>query len=368
MWPTLQSVAIRMLVCPTHWANLMKHPRRWPASCADFAQQGWVNIVGGCCGSTPAHIKAIGEAVNNLQPRGARPHARMTQYAGNESLVFRKENPFVMVGERTNVTGSKKFSRLIKDGKFEDAIRVARTQVEGGANVIDVNMDEGMLDGPAAMSTFLNLLAHESDIAKVPLMIDSSKWEILEVGMRHSPGKPIVNSISLKDGEAEFLRKAKFIQQHGAAAVVMAFDEQGQAADYENKVRICKRAYKLLTENGFPAEDIVFDPNILTVGTGLPEHVNYAVDFIEAVRTIKQECPGVRTSGGVSNVSFSFRGNNAVRESMNAVFLYHAIQAGLDMGIVNPEMLEVYDEIDPELRERVEDVLLNRRPDATERS
>jgi 5-methyltetrahydrofolate--homocysteine methyltransferase len=342
-------------------------PSRMASFVRDFAQQGWVNIVGGCCGSTPAHIKAIGEAVRGIKPRNAPNRSRMSQYAGNEPLVFRKDNPFVMVGERTNVTGSRKFARLIKEGKFEDAIRVARAQVEGGANVIDVNMDEGMLDGAAAMSTFLNLIAHEADIAKVPLMIDSSKWEILEVGLRHSPGKPIVNSISLKEGEEEFLRKAKFIQQHGAAVVVMAFDEQGQAADYENKVRICKRAYKLLTENGFPAEDIIFDPNILTVGTGLPEHANYAVDYIEAVRTIKKECPGARTSGGVSNVSFSFRGNDTVRESMNAVFLYHAIQAGLDMGIVNPEMLEVYDEIEPELRERVEDVLLNRRPDATER-
>jgi 5-methyltetrahydrofolate--homocysteine methyltransferase len=342
-------------------------PKRMAGFIRDFAQQGWVNIVGGCCGSTPAHIKAIGEAVSDMKPRNAPKRSRMSQYAGNEPLVFRQDNPFVMVGERTNVTGSRKFARLIKESKFEDAIRVARAQVEGGANVIDVNMDEGMLDGAAAMSTFLNLIAHEADVARVPLMIDSSKWEILEVGMRHSPGKPIVNSISLKEGEEEFLRKAKFIQQHGAAAVVMAFDEQGQAADYENKVRICKRAYKLLTENGFPAEDIIFDPNILTVGTGLPEHANYAVDYIEAVRTIKKECPGARTSGGVSNVSFSFRGNDTVRESMNAVFLYHAIRAGLDMGIVNPEMLEVYDEIEPELRDRVEDVLLNRRPDATER-
>jgi len=342
-------------------------PSRMAGFVRDFAKQGWVNIVGGCCGSTPAHIKAIGEAVRDLKPRNAPTRSRMSQYAGNEPFVFRKDNPFVMIGERTNVAGSRKFARLIKEGKFEDAIRVARTQVEGGANVIDVNMDEGMLDGAAAMSTFLNLIAHESDIAKVPVMVDSSKWEILEVGLRHSPGKPIVNSISMKEGEADFLRKAKFIQQHGAAVVVMAFDEQGQAADYENKVRICKRAYKLLTENGFPAEDIIFDPNILTVGTGLPEHANYAVDYIEAVRTIKKECPGARTSGGVSNVSFSFRGNDTVRESMNAAFLYHAIQAGLDMGIVNPEMLEVYDEIDPELRERVEDVLLNRRPDATER-
>ncbi len=342
-------------------------PARMASFVRDFATQGWVNIVGGCCGSTPAHIQAIGEAVAGIKPRGAKPRCRSTQYAGNEPLIFRSNNPFVMVGERTNVTGSKKFARLIKEGKFEDAIRVARAQVEGGANVIDVNMDEGMLDGAAAMSTFLNLIAHEADIAKVPVMVDSSKWEILEVGLRHSPGKPIVNSISLKEGETEFLRKAKFIQQHGAAVVVMAFDEQGQAADYENKVRICKRAYKLLTENGFPAEDIIFDPNILTVGTGLAEHANYAVDFIEAVRTIKKECPGARTSGGVSNVSFSFRGNDTVREAMNAVFLYHAISAGLDMGIVNPEMLEVYDEIEPELRTRVEDVLLNRRADATER-
>ena len=352
---------------PNEMGEFDETPSKMAGFVRDFATQGWVNIVGGCCGSTPAHIKAIGEAVAGVKPRRAQESKRSTQYAGNEPFVFRKDNPFVMVGERTNVTGSKKFARLIKEGKFEDAIRVAKAQVDGGANVIDVNMDEGMLDGAAAMSTFLNLIAHEADIAKVPLMVDSSKWEILEVGIRHSPGKPIVNSISLKEGETEFLRKAKFIQQHGAAAVVMAFDEQGQAADYENKVRICKRAYKLLTENGFPAEDIVFDPNILTVGTGLPEHANYAVDFIEAVRTIKKECPGAKTSGGVSNVSFSFRGNNTVRESMNAVFLYHAIKAGLDMGIVNPEMLEVYDEIEPELRDRVEDVLLNRRPDATER-
>ncbi len=352
---------------PNEMGEFDETPSKMAGFVRDFATQGWVNIVGGCCGSTPAHIKAIGEAVAGVKPRKAQESKRSTQYAGNEPFVFRKDNPFVMVGERTNVTGSKKFARLIKEGKFEDAIRVAKAQVDGGANVIDVNMDEGMLDGAAAMSTFLNLIAHEADIAKVPLMVDSSKWEILEVGIRHSPGKPIVNSISLKEGETEFLRKAKFIQQHGAAAVVMAFDEQGQAADYENKVRICKRAYKLLTENGFPAEDIVFDPNILTVGTGLPEHANYAVDFIEAVRTIKKECPGAKTSGGVSNVSFSFRGNNTVRESMNAVFLYHAIKAGLDMGIVNPEMLEVYDEIEPELRDRVEDVLLNRRPDATER-
>jgi 5-methyltetrahydrofolate--homocysteine methyltransferase len=342
-------------------------PAKMAGFIRDFANQGWVNIVGGCCGSTPPHIRAIGEAVKGIKPRKKPEPKRTTQFSGNAPLVFRKDNPFVMIGERTNVTGSRKFARLIKEGKFEEAVSVAKAQVEGGANVIDINMDEGMLDGAAAMSTFLNLLLHEADIAKVPFMIDSSKWEILEVGLRHSPGKPILNSISLKEGEAEFLRKAKIIQTYGAAVVVMAFDEQGQAADLENKVRICKRAYRLLTENGFPAEDIIFDANILTVGTGLPEHANYAVDFIEAVRTIKKECPGARTSGGVSNVSFSFRGNDTVREAMNAVFLYHAINAGLDMGIVNPEMLEVYDEIEPELRVRVEDVLLNRRPDATER-
>ena len=352
---------------PNELGEYDQTPSEMAALIADFAKQGWVNVVGGCCGSTPPHIKAIGEAIAGQRPRNAPSRPRITQLAGNEPLIFRENNPFVMIGERTNVTGSRKFARMIKEGRFEDAVKVARDQVVGGANVIDVNMDEGMLDGAAAMSTFLNLVAGEAEIAKVPLMIDSSKWEILEVGMRHSPGKSIVNSISLKEGEKEFLRKAKFVRQHGAAAVVMAFDEKGQAADYENKVRICKRAYKLLTENGFPAEDIIFDPNILTVGTGLPEHANYAVDFIEAVRTIKKECPGARTSGGVSNVSFSFRGNNTVRESMNAVFLYHAIKAGLDMGIVNPEMLEVYDEIEPDLRERVEDVLLNRREDATER-
>jgi 5-methyltetrahydrofolate--homocysteine methyltransferase len=369
----LASVADTAISCypnaglPNALGEFDETPGRMAGFIRDFAEQGWLNVVGGCCGSTPAHIKAIGEAVAGVRPRNAPQRSRVSQFAGNEPLVFRRDNPFVMVGERTNVTGSRKFARLIKEEKFEEAIRVARAQVEGGANVIDVNMDEGMLDGAAAMATFLNLIAHEADIAKVPVMIDSSKWEILEVGLRHSPGKPIVNSISLKEGEEEFLRKARIIHQHGAAAVVMAFDEQGQAADFENKVRICKRAYTLLTENGFPAEDIIFDPNILTVGTGLPEHANYAVDYIEAVRAIKKECPGARTSGGVSNVSFSFRGNDVVREAMNAAFLYHAIGAGLDMGIVNPEMLEVYDEIDPELRERVEDVLLNRRPDATER-
>jgi 5-methyltetrahydrofolate--homocysteine methyltransferase len=273
-----------------------------------------------------------------------------------------------MIGERTNVTGSKKFARLIKDEKYEEAIEVARQQVEGGANVIDVNMDEGLLDSEAVMTKFLRLIAGENDIAAVPVMIDSSKWSVIEAGLKAVQGKPIVNSISLKDGEAEFLRRARLCRQYGAAVVVMAFDEVGQAATEDDKVRISQRAYELLTrEVGFPPEDIIFDPNILTVATGIEEHNNYAVDFINATRRIKEACPGVHVSGGVSNVSFSFRGNDVVREAIHSAFLYHAIKAGLDMGIVNAGQLDVYDQIDPELRDACEDVILDRRDDATER-
>ena len=334
----------------------------------EFAEQGLVNIVGGCCGSTPAHIHSIAEAVRGIAPRPIPQLPRYSTYSGAEQLVIRPESTFVMIGERTNVTGSRRFARLIREEDYEEALAVARQQVEGGANMIDINMDEGLLDSEQAMARFLNLIAAEPDIASVPIMIDSSKWSVIEAGLKCVQGKPVVNSISLKEGEEAFLAQAKKIRSYGAAVVVMAFDEEGQATTADRKVAISKRAYDLLTEQiGFPAEDIIFDPNILTVGTGIDEHANYAVEFIEAVRRIKQVCPGAKTSGGVSNVSFSFRGNNVVREAMNAVFLYHAIQAGLDMGIVNAGQLEVYEEIDPELLVYVEDVVLNRRPDATER-
>src|SRR5579875_3190810 len=274
---------------------------------------------------------------------------------------------FLMIGERTNVAGSPKFAKLIKEGKYEEAVAIARQQVENGANVIDICMDEGMIDGPAAMTRFLQLLAGEPEVAAVPFMIDSSKWEVIEAGLKCMQGKGIVNSISLKEGEAKFREHAATVLKYGAAAVVMAFDEQGQAASFDDKIRIAERAYRILIGEGFAPEDIIFDPNILTVATGMEEHSNYAVDFIEATRWIKQNLPHAKVSGGVSNISFSFRGNNKVREAMHAAFLYHAIGAGLDMGIVNAGMLEVYEEIEPELKTLVEDVLLNRRPDATER-
>src|SRR6187399_3235594 len=274
---------------------------------------------------------------------------------------------FIMIGERTNVAGSPKFAKLIKEGKYEEAVAVARQQVENGANIIDICMDEGMIDGVAAMSRFLLLLGSEPEVAKVPFMVDSSKWEVIEAGLKCLQGKGIVNSISLKEGEEKFRQNAKTILRYGAAVVVMAFDEQGQAATYEDKIRICERAYRILTGLGFPPEDIIFDPNILTVATGIEEHNNYAVDFFKATAWIKKNLPHAKVSGGVSNVSFSFRGNNKVREAMHSAFLLHAIRAGMDMGIVNAGMLEVYEEITPELRDLVEDVLLNRRPDATER-
>src|SRR5215475_4467231 len=272
-----------------------------------------------------------------------------------------------MIRERTNVAGSPKFAKLIKDGKYEDAVSVALQQVENGANIIDICMDEGMIDGVAAMTRFLQLLGSEPEVAKVPFMVDSSKWEVIEAGLKCLQGKGIVNSISLKEGEEKFRQNAATVLKYGAAVVVMAFDEQGQAATFEDKIRICERAYKILVEVGFPPEDIIFDPNILTVATGMEEHNNYALDFINATRWIKQNLPHAKVSGGVSNISFSFRGNNKVREAMHSAFLYHAIAAGMDMGIVNAGMLEVYEEIEPELKEMVEDVLLNRRADATER-
>ena len=335
---------------------------------ADFAANGWVNIVGGCCGSTPPHIAAIAQAVKSIKPRRVPTIAPLTTFSGLESQSLRADSNFFMVGERTNVTGSRKFARLIKEEKFDEALTVARQQVESGANMIDVNMDEGLLDGEAMMAKFLNMIAPERDIAKVPVMVDSSKWSVIEAGLKCLQGKGVVNSISLKEGEEKFLEQAQLIRQYGAAVIVMAFDEGGQAVTADHKVAICKRAFELLTQKvGFPPEDIIFDSNILTIGTGMEEHANYAVEFFEAVKRIKIECPGAKTSGGVSNVSFSFRGNDVVREAVNAVFLYHAVKAGLDMGIVNAGQLAVYDEIDKELLEHVEDVVLNRRPDATER-
>ncbi|MES2745466.1 MAG: methionine synthase, partial [Bdellovibrionota bacterium] len=335
----------------------------------EFAQSKLINIVGGCCGTTPPHIKAIAEHVKTKAPRALPSLEVSTRLSGLEPLVISATgNLFYMVGERANVTGSPKFAKLIKEGNFEAGLAIARQQVESGANIIDINFDEGMLDSEQCMTHFLNLVASEPDICRVPIMIDSSKWSVLEAGMRCVQGKCIINSISLKEGEEIFLEHARTVMNYGAAVVVMAFDEKGQAATLEDKVRICQRAYKLLVEEiNFPPEDIIFDANVLTVGTGIEEHANYALDFIDAVRQIKATCPHALTSGGISNISFSFRGNNIVREAMHASFLYHAIKAGLDMGIVNAGMLEVYEEVEPALMERIEDVLLNRRDDATER-
>lgn len=335
----------------------------------EFAQSGFLNIVGGCCGTTPEHIRAIADKVSALPPRQIPSHTPATQFSGLEAFKLEGDfQPFVMVGERTNVTGSPRFAKLIKEDKFDQALSIARQQVESGANVIDINFDEGMLDSEACMSRFLNLVSSEPDIVRVPLMIDSSKWSVIEAGLKCVQGKCIVNSISLKEGEEKFLSQARLAMRYGAAAIVMAFDEQGQATHLDDRVRICQRAYKLLTEKvGMDPSDIIFDSNVLTVATGMEEHNSYAVDFIEAVRKIKVVCPGARTSGGVSNVSFSFRGNNPIREAMHSVFLYHAIKAGLDMGIVNAGMITVYEEIDRRLLELVEDVILNRRSDATER-
>ncbi|MDR5171887.1 methionine synthase [Methylobacillus flagellatus] len=334
----------------------------------EFAESGFVNIAGGCCGTTPPHIAAIAETVRDIPPRRIPEIPVATRLAGLEPFTIDENSLYVNVGERTNVTGSKAFARMILNEQYEEALVVARQQVENGAQVIDINMDEGMLDAIHAMTHFLNLVASEPDIARVPIMIDSSKWAVIEAGLKCVQGKSIVNSISMKEGEAEFLRQAALCRRYGAAVIVMAFDEVGQADTFERKVEICKRAYDLLVEKlDFPPEDIIFDPNIFAVATGIEEHNNYAVDFINATRWIKENLPHARISGGVSNVSFSFRGNEAAREAIHTVFLYHAIQAGMTMGIVNAGMIGVYDDLDPELRERVEDVVLNRREDATER-
>ena len=326
----------------------------------EFAQSGFINIAGGCCGTTPAHIHAIYEEIKALPPREVPVQAPVTKLSGLEPFIINEESLYVNVGERTNVTGSKAFARMIINEQYEEALSVARQQVENGAQVIDINMDEGMLDAVKAMTHFLNLVASEPDIARVPIMIDSSKWNVIEAGLKCVQGKAIVNSISMKEGEAEFLRQAKLCRRYGAAVIVMAFDEKGQADTFERKIEICKRAYDLLVSHDFPPEDIIFDPNIFAIATGIEEHNNYAVDFIEATRWIKQNLPHAKISGGVSNVSFSFRGNDPAREAIHTVFLYHAIQAGMTMGIVNAGMMGVYDDLDPELKECVEDVVLNR--------
>ncbi|HEX7840338.1 MAG TPA: methionine synthase, partial [Kofleriaceae bacterium] len=347
---------------PEHMAKLL----------GEFARDGMLNLVGGCCGTRPDHIAAIRAAVDGIAPRKLPVLPRHMRLAGLEPLTITPSiSPsanFVVIGERTNVTGSAAFRRLIKDDKYDEAVAVARQQVEGGANILDVCMDEGMLDGPAAMRRFLNLIAAEPDIARIPVMVDSSKFAVIEAGLECLQGKGVVNSISLKEGEAEFVRQARIVRKFGAAVVVMAFDETGQATSVDHRLAIAHRANRILTEEvGFPPEDIIFDPNILTIGTGIEEHDPYAVNFIAATARIKRELPLAKVSGGVSNLSFSFRTSPRVREAMHAVFLYHAIQAGMDMAIVNAGQLAVYDELDPELRERVEDLVLNRRPDATER-
>jgi 5-methyltetrahydrofolate--homocysteine methyltransferase len=353
---------------PNEMGKYDQTPEEMAVIIEDFLQNSFINIIGGCCGTTPAHIKAIAEVAARYKPRQIPTFEKNMKLSGLEGVKFTKASNFINVGERCNVTGSKKFARLIRENKYDEALVVAREQVENGAQVIDINLDEGMIDGVQAMTTFVNLIASEPDIAKVPLMIDSSKWEVIEAGLKCTQGKCIVNSISLKEGEEKFKEYANKVKSYGAATVVMAFDEKGQADSYERRIEICERAYRILVDEvGFPAEDIIFDPNILTVATGIDEHNNYAVDFINATRWIKENLPYAKVSGGVSNISFSFRGNEPVREAMHSVFLYHAIKAGMDMGIVNAGQIGIYDDIDKEMLEMCEDVLLNRRPDATER-
>lgn len=343
-------------------------PENMTAVLREMAESGFVNVVGGCCGTTPAYIKLFSQAIGDIAPRVPPVVPRHLRLSGLEALTVTPELNFVNIGERTNVTGSRRFAKLILNGQYEEALSVARQQVENGAQMIDINMDEGMLDAEAAMTRFLNLIATEPDIARVPVVIDSSKWSVIEAGLKCVQGKPIINSISMKEGEAEFIHHAKLARRYGAAAIVMAFDEQGQADTVQRKIEICQRAYRILTEQvGFPPEDIIFDPNIFAIATGIEEHNEYGLAYIEAVRWIKQNLPHAYISGGVSNISFSFRGNDPVREAIHAAFLYHAIQAGMDMGIVNAGQLAVYEEVDKELLTHVEDVLFNRCPDATER-
>ena len=353
---------------PNAFGEYDESPETMALHLREWATSGLLNIVGGCCGTTPEHIKAIADAIHDVAPRAVPEITPRLRLAGLEPMTIGPETNFVNVGERTNVTGSAKFSKLILDGNYNEALVVARQQVENGAQLIDINMDEGLLDSEHAMVTFINLVAAEPDIARVPIMVDSSKWSVIEAGLKCLQGKGVVNSISMKEGEAEFLRQARLVRRYGAAVIVMAFDEAGQADTAERKVEICTRAYKLLTEQvGFPPQDIIFDPNIFAIGTGIEEHATYAIAFFEATRALKRTLPHVKISGGVSNMSFSFRGNNPLREAMHAVFLYHAIRAGMDMGIVNAGQLIPYEDIPADLRERVEDVVLARRADATER-
>ncbi len=353
---------------PNEFGEYDESPATMESVLKDYAEAGFLNIVGGCCGTTPEHISVFAEMVKNYKPREIPEIEPLLRLSGLEPLIVRPDSNFVNIGERTNVTGSRKFARLIKNGEYEEALSVARQQVENGAQVIDINMDEGMIDSKAAMVKFLRLISSEPDISRVPVMLDSSKWEVIEAGLQNLQGKGIVNSISLKEGEEAFIHHAKLIRRYGAATIVMAFDEDGQADTLEKKINICKRAYEILVNKvGFPPQDIIFDPNIFAIATGIEEHNRYALDFIEATKWIKNNLPYAKVSGGVSNLSFSFRGNDVIREAMHSAFLYHAIEAGMDMGIVNAGQLTVYDDIPPELLERVEDVILNRRPDATDR-
>ena len=342
-------------------------PAMFAADCAEYMRRGLVDIIGGCCGTTPEHIFELAKIAGDYAPRRLPAPRHITVLSGLEPLRIVPEANFVNIGERTNVAGSAKFARLIREGDYDEALTVARAQVDAGAQLVDVCMDDGLINGPQAMRHFLNLMASEPEIARVPVMIDSSKWEVLEAGLQVVQGKSVVNSISLKEGEGTFLERAATIRRYGAAAVVMLFDERGQADTYARKIEVAERAYRLLTEAGFPPEEIVFDPNVLAVATGIEAHDRYALDFIEATRWIKEHLPHAKVSGGVSNLSFAFRGNNVVREAMHSVFLYHAIAAGMDMGIVNPQLLQVYSDIEPALLERVEDVVLCRRADAAER-
>ncbi|HEY2073014.1 MAG TPA: methionine synthase, partial [Gaiellaceae bacterium] len=353
---------------PNEFGGYDEEPHDTSSALAGFARDGLVNIVGGCCGTTPDHVRAIKAAVEGVAPRRIPSPPRQTRFSGLEPFTITPDTNFVMIGERTNVTGSAKFRRLIEGDDFQQALDVALEQVRGGANLIDVNMDADLLDGEQAMTTFLNLVATEPEIARLPIMVDSSRWTVLQAGLKCLQGKGVVNSLSLKEGEDSFLEQARTVHRFGAGVVVMAFDEKGQAETVERKVAICERAFRLLVDEvGFAPEDIVFDPNVLAVATGIEEHQEFAKAFIQALPLIKERCPGAKTSGGISNLSFSFRGNDVVREAMHSAFLYHAIAAGLDMGIVNAGQLIVYEDIEPELLERVEDVIFNRRPDATER-
>ncbi|SHF40545.1 methionine synthase (B12-dependent) [Mariniphaga anaerophila] len=353
---------------PNQFGGYDETPEIMSGHIKDYLDNSFVNIIGGCCGTTPAHIREFAKLAEHARPHKTNPRDENTHLSGLEPVTLTAETNFVNIGERCNVSGSRKFARLIREKKYEEALSVARKQVEDGAQVIDVNLDDAMLDAETEMVTFLNLMMAEPDIAKLPVMIDSSKWNVIKAGLKCLQGKAIVNSISLKEGEEKFIAEAETIKRFGAAVVVMAFDEKGQADSYERRIEICKRAYKILTEEvEIPPQDIIFDPNVLTIGTGMEEHNNYAVDFIETVKWIKENLPHAKTSGGISNVSFSFRGNNLVREAMHSVFLFYAIRAGLDMGIVNPGMLQIYDEIPKDLLEKTEDLILNRRPDATER-